>query len=200
MNYPTEILPASNYKIIDCDISEGFLIRHCPLPEEFDDLGLPKNRTIVPLPFRMNDLSTSLYGTFNESHNNIKVINKNYFSDWQVGQSCNIPEYSNDFVLDEDRGFWYINIGNINSQEVEYEARKISATCFVVHTPALWNFWHFSIRWYIHEDESFWHDLDPDGKKKWANRLGLETIAFIKLHFRKGQLKKFDLNESCYSS
>jgi len=43
---------------------------------------------------------------------------------------------------------------SVAQQNFEYQKgeESFSPTCQVIHTPMLWNFWHFSLRWIINEE------------------------------------------------
>ena len=52
------------------------------------------------------------------------------------------------------------------------------AICHVKHTPMMWNYWHFSVRWKLGDNE-YWNELSPEERKNWIKRLAHESRAHI---------------------
>lgn len=174
MNYPIHILPKLNYKLIECDLAEYYLIRHFDLIDNssdlFDVLGQLQDKYLFDPTHGYNDLSCSLLGIFTHNDILVKLTEKGILT---FGGYCNgdyditTPIYNEDFtfVPTESRKFWIIRIGDINSEVLNFEeantkiVRKIQ--CIVLHTPAKWNFWHLSIRW-LFEDGEFYFEKKRD--------------------------------------
>mgnify|MGYP005850082119 CR=1 FL=1 len=172
MQYPTHLLPNQNYKLIDCDLSKFYLIRHSHIPQDklLDDLGNLKTEAIAQGAIKIiPDYSTSLFSVFETSDIYIKVINKNYQVYCKPNEVIDTPVYDKDFILNENRGYWLVKIEKINNQKIKYEDGSLSAICVVIHTPMKWNFWHFSIRWYINDIDGFLHE-NPDYETKSVRR------------------------------
>lgn len=192
MNYPIEILPNKSRKLISCDVQSHFLIRSTPTSMVSDLIdettGDIKQNTICSPTEHITDLSTSLFGVFNVEHNKIELIRE---SKKKFGAYCSpdsdavIPIFEIDFIINENRGFWSILIKQIHNESVTYTIGdrpndKYTAICKVIHTPALWNFWHFSIKWYLNDHNCFLNEIqDEKLRKKIAKRLSGEARAMV---------------------
>ena len=189
MNYPSEILPNSTYKLITCDLSNHYLIRFTNSNKREDifneELNQVKQTEICSPSEGMNDLSTSLLGVFETSFIQIDLtdLGKEKYNDYcEPDIEVELPIFNTDFTVKESRGFWVVLIGDINETTADYTKgdidTKFKATCIIQHTPMKWNYWHFSIRWKT-EEQGFWHQLGDNQKKKLAKRLGHEARANI---------------------
>lgn len=180
MDYPIVLLPSTNHKTIDCDLSEFCLVRHSHLD---NDNILNENSSLkdeVIQSKELPDLSTSLYGVFTIEHTKLRVVNP-AFQDYCVpNYDSDTPVYNSDFVLVPNRGYWTIPIVSINQQEVNYSDEEFSATCHVIHTPMKWNFWHFSIRWFIEDIDDFWHNKPEYQTKSIRRKLSFEIKSLLK--------------------
>lgn len=189
MNYPTEILPDPNYKLIVCDLSKHYLIRYTESGERDaifnSSIQQIKQDAICSPRERMNDLSTSLLGIYEPRHISFELINdgkKTYGGYCNPDEEVIPPIFNEHFTINNNRGFWVVLIEKIQGIIADYTKpnvdEKFSATCIVMHTPTRGNFWHFSLRWIL-EDGRFWHELPDYGGKKLRQRLGSETRALI---------------------
>lgn len=72
MNYPLEILPNENYKLIDCDLSDHYLLRitdTSDLNEIIDtETGYVSIKYICSPGEHIVDFSTNLLGIYNAEH------------------------------------------------------------------------------------------------------------------------------------
>jgi len=188
MDYPVEILPNNNYKIIDCDISEHFLIRYAPDANIWnEDLEMIFDKSICDPSSHMHDLSTSLLGVFIVDNifleltpNGRAIYNHYCLADSMV----EIPLFNEHFVFNQNRGYWFLKISDVFDLKAIYKVSEdnFTATCKVCHTPMKWNFWHFSIRWYLESKNCFWNELPiNEQKKNWSDRLSHETRSIIKM-------------------
>ena len=154
MNYPARLLPQSNYKKIKWsdDLHSLFLLRHTPTQDLLDDTNKLKEEYITKQTDHLRDLSTNLLGEFSIEDNRIEVINKekDFFCEWHEGDDASEPVYIEDFVINESRGCFYWNIGDIIllrfSHTDNIDNNKYQLNFKVLHTPVKCNFWHFSIR------------------------------------------------------
>lgn len=189
MNYPSEILPKSTYKLITCDLSNHYLIRYTNSKKREDifneELNQIKQTEICSPSEGMNDLSTSLLGVFEPSFLQIDLTTfgkekYNYYCEPDI--EVDVPIFNEDFAIKDSRGFWVVLIGDINETTADYTKgdidTKFKATCVIQHTPMKWNYWHFSIRWKTAE-QGFWHELKDSQRKKLAKRLGHEARSNI---------------------
>ena len=187
MLYPTEILPSHDHKCLETDV-ERFLIRYTSSNNPdyiWDDSTDTINIKCVCSPVEnIYDLSTSLYGIFTEQHCYIGLSGEgnkiyNHYCECNY-ENSDIPIHIQHFDLVSNRGYFYVKIGDINMKRAEYtnekEQKTFIAECCVVHSPMMWNYWHFSIRWNI----TIPNDLPfTDNMKK---KLGSEARALI-AHF-----------------
>ncbi len=187
--YPSEILPNPNYKHINSDLFNHYLIRFTTTNNREDiydeTLKQVKQEHICTPRDRMNDLSTSLLGVYDTKHIHIELTelgNEKFGSYCEPDEDVIPPEYQTEFINNPNRGFWVILIKKINGIRADYTNPNISkqcnAICKIQHTPAKWNYWHFSIRWDL-GDGIYWHQLPEKEKKKMAKRLGGETRSII---------------------
>lgn len=89
MNYPSRLLPQSNYKKIEWsdDLCSLFLLRHTPTQDLLDDTNKLKEEYIAKQTDHLRDLSTNLLGEFSIEDNEIEVIekDKDFFLEWNEG-------------------------------------------------------------------------------------------------------------------
>ncbi|MDR2814713.1 MAG: hypothetical protein LBB79_08700 [Prevotellaceae bacterium] len=154
MNYPSRLLPQSDYKKITWanDLRSLFLLRHAPTQNLLDETKKLKEEYIARQADHLRDLSTHLLGEFLVEDNKIEVVEKgkDFFSEWSEGESASKPVYSVDFVINEERGCFYWSIEEIISLEFSHTDHignsSYQLNFKVLHTPVKCNFWHFSIR------------------------------------------------------
>ncbi|HRO43456.1 MAG TPA: hypothetical protein PL009_11530 [Flavipsychrobacter sp.] len=130
----------------------------------------------------ISDLSTSLHGVFERDDIYLELTAKGkgkYASYCAPNESVGVPMFGVDFVRNEDRGAWYVQIGYLDGQAVAYQKGDSSfkAVCHVVHTPMLWNFWHFSLRWAT--DHGNLEELPVKEQKKIAQKVGFSGRVLI---------------------
>lgn len=196
MKYPEHLLPQKEYKCIDGDISEFYLIRFIPSKHKDDywdeDTDTINVRRICSPRENIYDLSTNLLGIYKKDDIYIeltiegKEIYNHYCECDEVIQG--IPVYEEHFELEKERPFFFMKIGDIIDRQASYE-NPVSRIEYVgnsevKHTPMKWNFWHFSIRWDIAPEEGF--------SKNMQRRLADEARATI-AHFCKKEVKSFPI-------
>jgi hypothetical protein len=210
--YPTEILPNPSRKLISCNIQEHYLIRSTNtsvLSDLIDeDTGDLKQTHICSPSGRITDLSTSLFGIFNLTHNNIELTadkKKHLGAYCEPDCAVEVPIYEIDFYFNENRGYWTVPIDKIQDETVEYfignKPNEIfSAICKVIHTPAIWNFWHFSVRWYLVEHQCYLDSMtDEKLKSKITKRLSGNARAMLAKFAKVIEPTGILLPESCYT-
>lgn len=208
MNYPSKILPNSNYKPITCDLSNYYLIRFTQSKKREDifdeELGQVKQIQICDPSGQMNDLSTSLLGVFETSFIQINLTDtgKVKYNDYcEPDIEVELPVLNQDFTINDNRGFWVVLVSDINETTADYTKgdidTKFKATCIIQHTPMKWNYWHFSIRWKT-KDQGFWHTLNENQKRKLTKRLAHEARANIAKFAKIEEPNYSQLNHSDY--
>jgi len=151
MNYPSHLLPHTDYKRIvwSDDLLFLYLIRHT----SGGNLCFPDTRQINPdkIEFQsdhLRDLSTNLFGIFKIEDIYISVTNSSFFEYWEEGTPVSSPQYDLDFCKENNRGFFLFCIKDIVNSRIETRLNdnELVLNYRVVHTPTKCNFWHFSIR------------------------------------------------------
>lgn len=203
MEFPAQLLPNENLKLIDCDISHHHLIRHTPTKDMWDsELNLLKEKAVCEPRTRMPDLSASLLGIFEECHICINILRESDFNNYcNPNISVSSPVLNKDYVIVEDRGCWFVEISKINNQKAEYvyNSDDLFAICKVIHTPMKWNFWHFSIRWFLPNENKFWYEIDERMRlRNWSKKLAHETRSIIRKFAKIEKPISDELDKSCY--
>ena len=181
--YPTKLLPKQEYGTIDnSQLTNCALIRKIQyeafnlLERNKETLHMNKNeefldnfvrQIIAPQHFNeIYELSTSLYGVYDEDCIELKVTNP-ALVDWKVGD--NIPSASViEYTIDEDAKPLYLKYSMMNcASEYEYfdqdSNQKICIPCrmTVEHCPVNVNYWHFQTSVYVDSQ----HIQREQGKK-----------------------------------
>ena len=157
MNYPVRLLPQSDYQKIKWsnDLCPLFLLRHTLTQDLLDDTNKLKDECIAKQTDHLRDLSTNLLGEFLIEDNKIEVIEKgkDFFHEWNESEDASQPIYNVDFVVNESRGCFYWNIGEVISlvfSHTDHISKNDYRLNFMaIHTPVKCNFWHFSIRVFV---------------------------------------------------
>ena len=182
MIYPIELLPKSIWKYFECDINRYYLIRRTNSlnqstywDKETDSL---KTDAVCSPREHIQDLSCNLLGIYTYHHIFLQITEtgkEKGFEDY-CGADYNaiLPVYEEDFVLYKDRGFWMIAINKIQNLKVTYIRNNnqndvFTATGYVKHTPTQSNFWHFSLRWKIGDEEV--ENMEDGEKRKVARAI-----------------------------
>ena len=193
MEYPTHILPKKHYKNISEILPDNFLIRHFILAKNeeliYDVNGHIENKFLFHPTERFGDLSTSLLGIFNTNDINVDLTPKGkrkYGSYCEGDFTFNIPDHPEDFSIDTSglRKFWTLKIGNVhnvNSIFSKSNGTETTFTCHVIHTPAKWNFWHFSIRWFLNDDKEYYFKQLENKQISEGNKRRIATAVRVLL-------------------
>jgi hypothetical protein len=196
MDYPIEILPDPAYKIIDCDLSDYFLIRLTftdKIEEIISESGEINIRQVCSPEELIDDLSFSLYGIYNLSHINLnftKAGKDRLMHYCRPDEEVEIPVFGTEFTNDAVRHRWFARIGDLHNVPFNYTRSNdpFVAICIVRHTPMKWNFWHFSLRW--ETDLGPLEELEERKRKNVAKRIGHSVRAEI------ARLAKLDVPET----
>lgn len=207
MVYPVEILPHPNYKLIDCDLSAHFVSRFFDVISGVDILDPETNKILIqhicsPRE-RIEDLSMSLLGIFKPEHVFLEFTSQGkamYMDYCKPNADPKIPVFEDDFNLNKNRNYWWIPIGQIHEKEFEYTSNEKPnvATCFVCHTPMLWNYWHFSLRWTT--EFGTLSNMDEKLKKKAAKRIAHSARVIISQYASISNPDLTPLDYTCYST
>ena len=195
MQYPVRILPQSNFrKITDIQLLHNYYLIHFTETKENGDINDNKIRedSIVRYTDHLRDFSNCLLGTFEIDDIYLELTKgefKNYFNaDWVEGSILeHIPAIHKDFIINKERGFFFLSINECNNHEVKYsDGSNVNPICKVLHTPTNSNFWHISLRWF-HNGQDMSELEDKQRKKPEVKRILTAAKAFIQ---EKG---KFDI-------
>lgn len=185
-SYSSHLLANQNYCFIKHQLSDKYLVRHT---QSKDFIDLQTNNIIVKQVCspseQLEDLSTNLLANFTIKDLIFEIINeggnKEYFTRyWNEGEIVNkVPLFEKDFRFNNERGFFFLSIKEIDGLYVPYSVGGVCSDnfrviCRVVHTPTNNNFWHFSLRWYNEKGE----DL-REIKGNFKNRLFTNSRSLI---------------------
>ena len=206
MDYPQEILPNPNYKFIDCALPTHFVIRHTNTSDKNQIWDSETNRIVLQHicspEERIDDLSMSLLGIYTPDHifleftdeGNVKFME---YCDPDIDPET--PVFEKEFNTNENRRFWWMPISKVHNVQFNYTRSNepYLATCMVRHTPMLWNYWHFSLRWSTDLGEL--ENLEERQRKKVAKRIGHAARVSIS-HFASIDPPIFEpLESSCFT-
>lgn len=187
MNFPEQLLPNIERKIIDCDTSEYVLVRFVELKDGLELINELENielKYIADPTKHISDYSTNLLGVFEINHIAISLtdLGKQKYNLYCLpNETVTTPEYEAEFYLNNERKYFSLKIGEIDNFTFPYEIDKVTYTgkCIVEHTPMKWNFWHFSIRWQ-NQDNIYLDSLnDKEIKKGWGRQLSSVARALL---------------------
>jgi len=211
MDYPIEILPQINRKLFSCSTHSFLLIRSTPSSkiEELIDESTQEvlQKTICTPREHISDLSTSLFGVFDTYHNKIELIGerkKTFSSYCKPDANIEAPIFNLDFSINENKGFWTVQISNIENKEIKYvidnHTEKVNtAKCKVIHSPTCWNYWHFSIRWYLSDHNCYLNELEDSSlKKKITKRISTDARAILARFANIKQPDSIKIPDTCY--
>ncbi len=162
MEYPLHLLPGENYRILYSTgaLNEFYLMRNTPDKDILEpETGQIKPSYVAFQSDHLRDLSTNLLSVFQPDDSLIFMQGdrKTFFLElWHPRDETTVPQYPDDFGLDENRGAFYLKIKDLEGLKVLYnkgETQELEAVCKVLHTPVRSNYWHFSIRWFNEEGD-----------------------------------------------
>lgn len=204
--YPSKILPNPNYKLITCDVSNHAIVRYTTAVNK-DDIIEPETQKVkvdcISSPREgMADLSTSFLGVFQLENLRITLTDegKNVYNEYCEPNLLVEAPVIDTHYSEIERGYWWIIIKDINQEKVDFvfDNKTYKAQCRVEHTPMKWNYWHYSVRWYI-EGVGYWHLMeDMKLKAKFGKKLGHEARTYVKMFAKVDEPNITDLSEEFY--
>jgi hypothetical protein len=186
MEYPKEILPHSEYKTIDCELTGKSLLRltNTNKIEEIIDqeTGKISIQQICSPKERIDDFSLSLFGVYNTDHINLEFTKEGkqkYMHYCAPDELVEIPIFEVDFYNNAEKLCWFAEVTRFHNIEFQFTMGEdpFTATCIVVHTPMKWNYWHFSLRWLT--DAGPLENMEDSQRKKVARRIGHSVRTLI---------------------
>jgi hypothetical protein len=195
MQYPVHILPQPNFKkIANIQLLHNYYLIHFTNTKDNRDKndGRILEDSIVRHTDHLRDFSNSLLGTFEIDDIYLELTKsefKSYFnSGWTEGSVLErIPQFKKDFVVNNERGFFFLPISECNDHEVKYsDGSNVNPICKVMHTPTNSNFWHISLRWF-HNGQDMAELEEKQRRKSEVKRVLTAAKSFIQ---EKG---KFDI-------
>lgn len=207
MAYPIEILPAPGYKLIDCDISAHFLLRIVYLKEDQNATDPETGKILLDCicspSQRIIDFSCSLLGIYQPVHISIDLTEegKHKYNYYCVPNAVvDPPQEEVDYTNGGNRTFWCVAINQLHDKTFEYQKGEelFTTTCQVVHTPMLWNFWHFSLRWLIGDE--IVSEIGQQVNKKVAQRIGHSVRVILSQSLTEGLPAAYPIIDTgCFS-
>ncbi len=205
MEYPLEILPKLGYKLIDCDLSNHFLIRFTntnDLSEIWDTtVNRIKDQHICPQGDHIYDLSMSLLGIYTPRNIFIELTqagSKKFGCYCAPDEVVGPPIFQTEFNINGNRHYWWISVARLHNVKFSYtrSGEPREATCYVRHTPMRWNYWHFSLRW--NTDLGELENIEEKLRKKVAKRIGYAARVIISQSASINPPTFHVLAEACY--
>ncbi len=202
MPYPIEILPQTGYKLIVCNLLPFHLTRYTNTKDIIDETGLISSASIVSPKEGIMDLSLSLLGVFKYEHN---LITLTYDGKLDYNHMCapdltvKIPEETKHYIINHDRSWWSLSIQLLMEQEYDclYKDKKIKFIPIIIHTPMMWNYWHFSLTW---EFSNF--DIETiesvTQKKKFKEIMASSARSAIQQYAKSGEISFTIIDENEY--
>lgn len=206
MDYPKEILPNPSYKIINCDLSNHYVIRFTNTKDKEQLWDSETNSIIIQHicspEEKIDDLSMSLLGIYTPAHIFIDftVEGKAKFNtECAPDVEPQVPVFEKEFIKNVDRHYWWIPVSKVHNIQFNYTRSNepYSAKCTVRHTPMLWNYWHFSLRWST--DLGDLENIQGKQRKNVAKRIGHSARVTI-AHFASIEIPLFEpLPDNCFT-
>ncbi len=207
MTYPNELLPQSNYKLIDfgstdCKFERLVLCRQTK-DSDFTDID-SDGLEIIKLDYisietdHLRDFSTNLFGVFNENHFGIEWIkndakNDRMFDHWNKENEIILPKFNFHFVINQNKKAFYLKLRDFQNKIIPND-QDDEILSKVIHTPCNSNFWHFSIRWLINGIDS--SEL-PKSKRRSVLSIARTQISIL----GESSVKEYAIiNYNCYYS
>src|SRR5690606_34460022 len=113
MDYPKEILPNPNYKIIDCDLSNHFVIRFTNTSDKEKLWDSEANAVIIQHicspDERIDDLSMSLLGIYTPAHIFIELTEEGkakFNAECAPDADVPVPVFTKEFIRNNNRHYW----------------------------------------------------------------------------------------------
>jgi hypothetical protein len=128
---------------------------------------------------------------------------KEIYSDYcSPDETIDAPQYESHFTYDNRKLFFRLEIAKIIGIEIPVpidSSRTIMAKCEVKHTPMKWNYWHYSIHWYIDSERCYLHDFsDKELGKSLGKRISSAAKSFIADYAKISEDEYFIIEETCY--
>lgn len=164
MTYPEHLLPKPDYRIIRWrdDLRRYYLLRTVPSPEVIDpDLGKVRARWFDEISReQFKDYSTNLLSIFTTKDAAIQWIKnerKAYLTGyWMENETVN-PPTQDDFIFLQQFGYFFFLIDAIQDFPQPVAVPRLPAytqtRCYILHTPTRSNFWHFSVKWKVEQED-----------------------------------------------
>lgn len=133
-----------------------FLIHHTESKELRDPVTQKLHiNHVVRQTNHLKDYSNNLLGVFSIDdiywELNKENPDSNTFTDpWAPPQPVNSPKVPDDYHRNENRGYFFLRIGDFHKQMLPYPSHSgLTPECRLLHTPTKANYWHFSLRWFF---------------------------------------------------
>lgn len=172
MKYPITLLPQPNYTpiLFNENHQNCFILRHTESQNNRDEFGKLDASCLAAQTDHLKDYSTNLSPNFALEDAKIRLLkgeNFSYFTQLWHGVPINlIPRYPIDFDIENNRGMFFLRIGDINGAIFnDFDDNLPSKpVCKVIHTPTNSNFWHCSIRWFLDNKDTI--DMSKNERRR----------------------------------
>lgn len=166
MAFPNHLLPQQDYSKIawQDELRQHFLLRTTPTSDIIDpETKMVRARFVLgdgQGRDNLKDYSTNLWGIYTAPDAAIQMFKGEHFDywvgAWEPGEAVSSPA-PDEYIVRDEFGCFFYAIGAIADfpQPIAI-ANKLyytQAHCYVCHTPVRSNFWHFSVRWKIGEED-----------------------------------------------
>lgn len=179
--YPQELLPRRNAPIPATDDFSMFvrMLKEFPYDCIDEDEFLPEITDAILSPngdLEIYSLSLYIYGTYNESHFNIVVTDKEYFSSWDG------EEELTDIPFEEQERFAiFLKTNALKDKSVLYKNNKGGNDVYYLHyehKPTRSNFWHFEL--FVTKNDETMHVPRKSGatRKNVAEKIKEDILYF----------------------
>ncbi|OYU67915.1 MAG: hypothetical protein CFE22_02570 [Cytophagaceae bacterium BCCC1] len=166
MIYPNELLPQSDYKLIDFEsldcLSDLIVLCRQTKDSNFiafdsDNSEIIKSEYISIETDHLRDFSTNLFGIFNENHFGIEwsknAKTDGMFDNWEENNEIVNPVFEEHFYINPKKSAFFLKLNDFQNKFIPNDQND-EILSKVIHTPCNCNFWHFSIRWLINGIDS----------------------------------------------
>jgi len=207
MEYPEELLPQHNYKVIETkDLNPEHSILRKSLrskTESLDNLGDVRIDAIFEKEKEVFGLSINLFGIFTCEYLKIIVINTKFHEDWNPGDKIPIIDEI-EFTIDENAFPLFFKIKDLHNKSIPYKKnlpkikgiKNFEGFCCIDHKPTKCNFWHFELSVY---DSDLKQTYINASKKTWQKEIAhFLSKSILKMHVSIDVPEKIKISKSCY--
>ncbi|NDV16776.1 hypothetical protein GO009_12135 [Muricauda sp. TY007] len=212
--YPNKLLPKPNFKFIDNidELLQSHFIRYFPVNGKIpivDGQDKIDIKLISSPREQIIDLSTSLLGIFTSKDFIFRInrngIQKGFIEYWDFESTPQTPKYKEDFNHKFNYGCWSLNPIDVENKSFTFQlnhpgqkSTTHQVTCNLIHTPTFSNYWHFSVRWFLDDEDVYELSKNGEISKGQVSRLSKIARLFLKEYVSLEIPKTRAINKSLY--